>query len=78
MKRQKFSRREFMSTLTAGAGAFLIGKNAFSFPSETSTPGSDPFQTVTLGKSGLKTTLQVVQHNPGRKRNGYRADKIFI
>lgn len=46
-----------MSTLTAGAGAFLIGKNAFSFPSETSTPGSDPFQTVTLGKSGLKTTL---------------------
>ena len=52
MKRKNFSRREFMSTMAAGAGALLIGNNAW-----YSRFSSDPFQKVALGKSGLKTTL---------------------
>jgi predicted aldo/keto reductase-like oxidoreductase len=57
MKKKLFNRRQFMSTITAGAGTLILGRNAYSFPSETVHSGADPFQIVTLGKSGLKTTL---------------------
>lgn len=46
-----------MSAITAGAGTLVIGRNAFAFPSATPYTGADPFQIVTLGNSGLKTTL---------------------
>jgi aryl-alcohol dehydrogenase-like predicted oxidoreductase len=57
MKRKMFSRREFMTTITAGAGTLLLGKSAFAIPSDISYASADPFQTVALGKSGIKTTL---------------------
>jgi myo-inositol catabolism protein IolS len=57
MKRKLFSRRQFMSAITAGAGTLIIGRNTFAYPSATSYSGADPFQLVTLGQSGLKTTL---------------------
>lgn len=57
MKKKLFSRRQFMSTLTAGTGTLILGKKALAFSPSTSATGTDPFQIVTLGKSGLKTTL---------------------
>jgi predicted aldo/keto reductase-like oxidoreductase len=57
MKKKLFSRRQFMSAITAGAGTLIIGRDAFAFPSATTYTGADPFQIITLGKSGLKTTL---------------------
>lgn len=57
MKKKIFSRRQFMSTITAGTGTLILGRNALALSSVTSDAGSDPFQIVTLGQSGLKTTL---------------------
>ena len=57
MKKKLFSRRQFMSTITAGAGTLILGKTVFAAPVHTSYPGADPFQIVALGRSGLKTTL---------------------
>ena len=57
MKKKIFNRRQFMSTLGAGAGTVLFGKAAFSIPSDYSSANADPLQIVTLGKSGIKTTL---------------------
>ena len=57
MKKKLFSRRQFMSAITAGTGTLIIGRNAFAFPSATTCTGVDPFQIITLGNSGLKTTL---------------------
>lgn len=57
MKKKLLSRRQFMSAMTAGAGTLIIGRNALAFPSPTTCTGVDPFQIISLGKSGLKTTL---------------------
>ncbi len=57
MKKKLFNRRQFVSAITAGAGTLILGRNTFASPSATSFTGADPFQTVTLGNSGLKTTL---------------------
>jgi len=57
MKKRIFSRREFMTTLTAGAGTVLFGSRAFSFSSSVEEANADPFRIVDLGKSGIKTTM---------------------
>jgi diketogulonate reductase-like aldo/keto reductase len=57
MKKKLFSRRQFMSAMTAGTGPLLLGKTALAFSPGTSLAGTDPYQIVTLGKSGLRTTL---------------------
>lgn len=57
MKKKLFNRRQFMSTLTAGAGTLFLGKTAFASPVHSSYAGADPYQIVALGRSGLKTTL---------------------
>jgi predicted aldo/keto reductase-like oxidoreductase len=57
MKKRTFTRREFITTLTAGTGTVLLGRRVFSFPDAISETFVDPFQIVTLGKSGIKTTL---------------------
>jgi aryl-alcohol dehydrogenase-like predicted oxidoreductase len=58
MKRKIFSRRQFVTALAFGAGTIsLIGRErSRSFPSPTAHT-RDPFEIVTLGKSGIKTTL---------------------
>jgi aryl-alcohol dehydrogenase-like predicted oxidoreductase len=55
MNKKTFTRRDFLTTMTIGAGSLLIGEKLLA----TSAPGkkTDPFQLVTLGKSGIKTTL---------------------
>jgi aryl-alcohol dehydrogenase-like predicted oxidoreductase len=57
MKKKIFSRRQFMSTISAGAGTLILGKTVFAVPAHTSYQGADPFQVVPLGRSGLNTTL---------------------
>ena len=57
MKKKTFSRRQFMTTLAAGAGTILLGKSAFVFPSIKREGIAEPFRIITLGKTGIKTTL---------------------
>ncbi|MEI6048320.1 MAG: aldo/keto reductase [Bacteroidota bacterium] len=58
MGKNKLTRRQFVTTtLAAGAGTVLLGKTAFAFSEKPSGLSSDPFQIVSLGKTGIKTTL---------------------
>ena len=58
MIKRKLTRRQFLTTTVAiGAGSVLLGKSALRFPATASVLSSDPLQIVTLGKSGIKTTL---------------------
>src|SRR5664279_2895055 len=58
MIKRKLTRRQFLTTtVTIGAGSVLLGKSALRFPVTAPVLSSDPLQIVTLGKSGIKTTL---------------------
>ena len=57
MGKHDLTRRQFVATITAGAGTVLLGGAANAFPGITAGRSSDPFQTVKLGKSGVKTSL---------------------
>lgn len=58
MARKNFTRRQFITTtLAAGAGSVLAGNAKLPLTSDPVPAGYDPFQIVTLGKSGIKTTL---------------------
>lgn len=46
-----------MAAISAGAGTVLFGSAINAFPSETRQKYTDPFQKITLGKTGIKTTL---------------------
>ncbi len=57
MKKNKITRRQFVTTVSAGTGAVLLGSAAFTLPRAVSPVPADPFMQVTLGKTGIKTTL---------------------
>jgi aryl-alcohol dehydrogenase-like predicted oxidoreductase len=58
MVKNKLTRREFVTrTAAAGAGTFLLGKSSFALSPKRSGLSEDPFQIITLGKTGIKTTL---------------------
>ncbi len=58
MAKRNLTRRQFIATtITAGAGSVLFGKTDFVIPAKPVVMFADPFQIVTLGKSGLKSTL---------------------
>ena len=58
MGNNKLTRRQFVTTtIAAGAGTVLLGNSGLELPDKTSLFSGDPFHTVTLGKSGIKTTL---------------------
>jgi len=57
MKKNKITRRQFVTTVTAGAGTVLLGGAALANPLSAVSPPADPFMLVTLGKTGIKTTL---------------------
>jgi len=57
MKKSTMNRRQFMTTIIAGAGTMLLGRAFSSFPSFNFESNADPFRLVTLGKSGIKTTM---------------------
>lgn len=56
MQKKKLTRREFVGTLAGGAGLILAGNNLIAAPAGARKP-VDPFKIVTLGKTGIKTTL---------------------
>src|ERR1035437_5038044 len=58
MAKRNLTRRQFVTTtITAGAGSVLIGKAPLNFSSKSMVSFEDPFRIVTIGKSGLKSTL---------------------
>jgi aryl-alcohol dehydrogenase-like predicted oxidoreductase len=57
MGKKKLTRRQFITTLSVGAGTVLMGKVVLALPAKSTGLSTDPFQIVSLGKSGLKTTL---------------------
>lgn len=57
MAKHKLTRRQFVSTVSAGAGTILLGKVALGVPGDTQALSKDPFQIVNLGKSGVKSTF---------------------
>jgi len=57
MGKNNLTRRQFVATITAGAGTVLLGGAANAFPGIANGRSFDPFQLVKLGKSGVKTSL---------------------
>jgi aryl-alcohol dehydrogenase-like predicted oxidoreductase len=58
MAKKNLTRRQFVATtLAAGAGSVLLGKSVLGSPSRSEGLSADPFRIVTLGNSGLKSTL---------------------
>ena len=57
MSRNKLTRRQFVSTVTAGAGTVLIGKTVLSAEPRASQSLSNNLKVINLGSSGLKTTF---------------------
>jgi len=58
MKNRKLTRRNFVALAAAGAGTIILGKDiAAVTPVGKSTASPDPFKIITLGRSGIKTTL---------------------
>jgi aryl-alcohol dehydrogenase-like predicted oxidoreductase len=58
MGKNNLTRRQFVTaTITAAAGAVLLGKTGVAFSAGSVLASSDPFQIVSLGKSGIKTPL---------------------
>src|SRR4030043_497245 len=57
MGKNNLSRRQFLATMGAGAGTVLFGSAASAMLSCRTEASSDPFRLITLGKTGIKTTL---------------------
>jgi aryl-alcohol dehydrogenase-like predicted oxidoreductase len=58
MGKNKLTRRQFVATtMAAGAGTVFLGKTALAFPVKSPGLSGDPFQIITLGNTGIKTTL---------------------
>jgi aryl-alcohol dehydrogenase-like predicted oxidoreductase len=57
MSKRNLTRRQFMATIAAGAGTLLIGNSVNAIPPAKKVAMFDPFQTITLGNTGIKTTL---------------------
>jgi aryl-alcohol dehydrogenase-like predicted oxidoreductase len=58
MAKRNLTRRQFVATtLAAGAGSVLLGKSVLGSAARSQGQSADPFQIVSLGKSGLKSTL---------------------
>jgi predicted aldo/keto reductase-like oxidoreductase len=57
MGTKNLTRRQFVITITAGAGTLLAGNAPYAVPVIKPGKSADPFQSITLGKTGIKTTL---------------------
>lgn len=56
MANKKLTRRKFLTYVTAGAGTLILGRKVTAGTGAPAT-GQDPFRLVTLGRTGIKTTL---------------------
>jgi len=57
MGKKNLTRRQFMAAITAGAGTVLLGNAAGAAVPDDKAKLYDPFKKVTLGRTGIKTTL---------------------
>jgi aryl-alcohol dehydrogenase-like predicted oxidoreductase len=58
MGKKSLTRRQFLAVMSAGTGTLLIGTSApAAVPNRKVAASYDPFQIVTLGNTGIKTTL---------------------
>jgi aryl-alcohol dehydrogenase-like predicted oxidoreductase len=58
MAKSKLTRRQFLSTsFAAGAGTVLFGRSSASLSARSAPMPDNPFRLVTLGNTGIKTTL---------------------
>jgi len=57
MEKKKITRRQFVTTLSAGAGTILLGNAVNALPFDSVKRAAGPFQKITLGKTGIETTL---------------------
>lgn len=57
MKKAKLTRRQFMTAVAAGAGTVLFGNVIKKIPSVKEVKTIDPFMKITLGNTGIQTTL---------------------
>jgi predicted aldo/keto reductase-like oxidoreductase len=57
MGKRNLTRRQFMATMAAGTGIVLIGNAVKAVPPAGKPLVFDPFETITLGNTGIKTTL---------------------
>lgn len=57
MGRKTITRKQFLASISAGAGTILIGNKLSAVSSESDAGKNDPFRKITLGKTGIKTTL---------------------
>ena len=57
MGKRILTRRQFVTTLTASAGTLLFGNIIQAIPAPKIRNQVDPFPIITLGKSGIETTL---------------------
>lgn len=57
MGKIKLTRRQFMATLAAGTGTVLIGNAINAIPPAATAQMFDPLESVTLGNTGIRTTL---------------------
>jgi aryl-alcohol dehydrogenase-like predicted oxidoreductase len=57
MGKNNLTRRQFVTTLTAGAGTLFLGNIIQAVPVPKILNQADPFKIITLGKSRIKTTL---------------------
>ena len=57
MGKRDLTRRQFIATIAAGTGTVLMGNTLNAIPSASRPLMFDPLGTVTLGKTGIKTTL---------------------
>lgn len=57
MRKAKLTRRQFVSTITVGAGSVLMAKSVIGSPLSEHGSISNSLKVVRLGNSGLKTTL---------------------
>lgn len=56
MKSNQISRRKFISRISVGAGSVLLA-NAADAAAELAKPSTNPFQTIALGNTGIKTSM---------------------
>ena len=57
MAKKNLTRRQFIATVSASAGTVLLGSAVSGMGALNIKVSTDPFQIITLGRTGIKTTL---------------------
>ena len=74
MKKTNLSRRNFITTLAAGAGTILAGSQVLALTGCWPDRTADPLRMITLGRTGIRTTLLGM----GTGFNGYNRSSAIV